>query len=250
MSDATNDPGPEEQPTSYGPYDKERPPPLDFERWAALAASLIGSDPEQRIDRLADQDVDLALFDACDTFWSSTIAGQIGRGELGLANRFAAICAEAVERDAHQTREIDTAAAPTALGPVGDATAFLTALPDVAPLPFARDPMGGPPQRIEPADQNVEEVGGATEVISAEVVAAIGAPLPFSAPAPMDPERYAEVVVRTERMPPAVVAAIHAELDVDDRAALDAGMERHFADHPNVRTRFEAHVDRLRRERG
>lgn len=175
-----------DEPDGFGPYDHDHPPPLDFERWAALAASLVGVDPDDRIDHLTARGTDPALFDACEMFWATTLARQIQRGDLGLAKRYAAIAIQAAQR--HEAEPADRAAAVRPQrGPVGDETGFLTALPDEAPLPFKRDALAArPTPREAPARADAGSMGSGTEFLSADQVAAINETLPFAAEAPMD----------------------------------------------------------------
>src|SRR5690606_16943416 len=122
---------------------------------------------------------------------------------------------------------------------IGDETEFLTAIEDDAPLPFKP----GPARPLEPGTP-AAHVGdgpltGATEHLTVDAI--WERPLPFVTAPPMDPERYAELVARSDGMPPGVVKAIHAEHGVSDegqRQRLDADMARFFADHADERLKF------------
>jgi hypothetical protein len=229
---------------SYGPYHKGHPPPLDFERWAAVAASLSGCDGEERLERLADAEIEPALFDACDVFWGTTIATQIAKGELGLAKRFAAICTAALERrSAQDEREPEGEGTSHGAATFSDETEFLTAIADDAPLPFKPHVAASSPQTASEASATGASFTGATAFIVVDSVQM--APLPFEAP--MHPERYAELVARTEAMAPEVVATLHAELGLGEtqRGRIDREMKRFFADHPAARAAYEQHLERV-----
>lgn len=244
-----------DEPETFGPYDERNPPPLDFEGWARIAASLLGVDHEHRDDHLVEQKVDPALFDACEAFWSLTIARQIQRGEMGLAKRYAAICTEAAERQLDDGPKRLAEPAPEEESSAADATGFLTSLPDEPALPFKPGDPAKPPTPLlgdEPDRRDATVVGGETAFISAVDVARLDTTLPFVAAAPMEIERYAELVVRTEGMPPGVRAAIHAEFGVHDdaqRSTLDADMARLLATQPQERAQYEAALARQREKK-
>lgn len=116
-----------------GPFDAEHPPPLDFETWADISATLLQRDTPEQLDILGRRDLDVELWDACNIFWLQELGAQIARGNDKLAARYGTRCAD-------ELRTRQPRGAPPREPPATDdldGTAFMTALHDETALPFA-----------------------------------------------------------------------------------------------------------------
>lgn len=129
--------------STYGPYDKDNLPPLDFEAWAAASAALLERDAVERLAILESRQLAPPLWDACNQFWTMELARQIGMGNFGLATRYGAVCGDELGG-----RKPEAEAAPAAATPASESveeTGFLTQLPTDATLPFDQPAIAVPP---------------------------------------------------------------------------------------------------------
>ena len=166
----------------FGPYDQANPPPLDFETWAEVGAKLFERDVETQLKILEGRHLEPDLWDACNVFWTTELAGQLQRGNLRLARRYGRICVNELQR----RREADPQKAhPNQPATTVDETAFLIALPDETALPFQR------PERLDALANTLaasEESNEREEPSSTEETAFVPAfkpseePLPFRKP--------------------------------------------------------------------
>jgi len=170
----------ESEPSAFGPYDAESPPPIEFEQWASLSASLLQRDEEAQLAILASQGIDPDVWDACNLFWATELAKQVDEGNLTLASRYGTICSDELQqRAAHEPQ-----ATPLPNEDSTDETGFFTQLPKSPALPFQPDPFADASARTadQPADtQPASPVGGVDETAFVAVVE-VEEPLPFAPP--------------------------------------------------------------------
>ncbi len=123
----------------HGPFASDHPPPLDFESWSVLSASLLRRETDEQLHILQAADIDVALWDACNLFWLEQLAHQVARGNRKLAARYGTRCASDL---AARSGDPEAEPKPVLLEPDLDATAFMTALHDDTVVPFA-SPVAG-----------------------------------------------------------------------------------------------------------
>lgn len=127
------------EPRMFGPYDHANPPPLDFEAWAEIGARLFERDADAQLRILESRQLEPDLWDACNEFWTTELAGQLQHGNLRLARRYGKICANEMRQRHEAKSHVPQPPPATAV----DETAFLIALPDETALPFKR------PERLD-----------------------------------------------------------------------------------------------------
>ncbi len=116
---------------AVGPFDGDHPPPLDFEVWSDISATLMRRAPDEALDILNDREVDIELWDACNLFWLDELASQLRRGNGKLATRYGRRCAKELQSRSTVVPERSDGAE---IDP--EETAFMTALHDEMVLPF------------------------------------------------------------------------------------------------------------------
>lgn len=114
---------------TFGPYDADAPPPLDFEAWMDVSVELMQRTPDEMDDILDRRELEPEQWQAIDLFWLGQLNKQVARMNFKLAARFGERCAEELRR---RPKPSDAPPAPDM-----DDTAFMTALPDDTVMPFA-----------------------------------------------------------------------------------------------------------------
>jgi len=166
--------------------------PLSFDVWAPLAARLISRTVLERMEILADADIEPAKWNGSDSYWSAALAHAIVAGGSAEVDRYARMCAEEMSR--RRAAGQDEARAPGAASTVAgsteqaspdslggfasvDETAWAMAAPIADPLPFAPEAEGDRPASVlKPTDIRLDLAGQTGE---APVVADPPQALPF-----------------------------------------------------------------------
>jgi len=182
---------------------RENPPaaaPLDFDAWADLSARLLQRDEEQRLDILADEEVELDAWARCDERWSAELVSDIARGRMDRAHQYGARCADELKRRAAEAsapkaeppREVAVASPPAseprpAEPPAPISTPRQGPPPPVMPSFLAAAPLGAAPLAAAPlaAAQPISPLDGLEEEHTISVVlpppsSRAPVPLPFS----------------------------------------------------------------------
>jgi hypothetical protein len=242
-----------------GPFDAEHPPPVDFAAWAELAARLLERDAVERLEILAECEVEPGLWERCDGYWTAELVRELNAGEMGRAIAYAGRCANelAARRSARTARSPSRgddgrgregkgmthrspAAAPageTHSEPNVDETAWLIA-PVVGPvLPFAEAAaLRAPGPIVRPTDSRLDLAGE---------TAAIGDAAPAAAALPFVPElsleRYAALCARLASSPAdaGAIARAYGMASPQQQQAVHLGWLRRFDREPELRLAFE-----------
>jgi hypothetical protein len=222
---------------NVGPFDAEHPPPLDFAAWAAMAARLLERDAGERLEILADREVDPELWDRCETYWAEQLAREIGAGEMGRATDYASRCANEL---AMRRR------APAA--PNVDETAWLVAPVVVPALPFSAAGAASPAPRpiAGPADSRLD-LAGETQTMGPQLPP--GAPLPFVPTLAL--EEYAALCARLAVTPADAlsIASTYGIADAQQLRATHMAWIRRFDQEPELRLSFQRLEQHYRSQR-
>ena len=241
------------------PFDAEHPPPLDFAAWAGMAARLLQRDAVERLEILAECEIDPGLWERCEIYWAELLAREIGAGEMGRATDYAERCAKelaarrrtgAARPPAHGEATPGRAGALTADGsrahasssatpgePSVDETAWLLAPVVVPALPFSS---AGAPRApgpiVRPTDSRLD-LAGETQAIGDAAPA--GAPLPFVPT--LSVEDYAALCAKIATNPAeaATISSAYGIASAQQLQATHIAWLRRFDREPELRAIFE-----------